>query len=219
MYNLIMKDILIQKKQFIFSLAYLAFILIAFQKMGEAMFSMGLVAFTYMLSMTSCAYEDKNKSDIMLNSLPVKRASIVAAKYISVLVYLVIGTLVYEVLTRIIDMLQIPLKAYPLSLETFIGGLVAVCLMTGIWFPIFYKFGYMKMRVANFVLFFLFFFGASFLVDYMQAGNKSSWAQSIISFLHAQSAITIAMFFAAAVIIFMLISFGLSVRFYKNREF
>lgn len=219
MYNLIIKDILIQKKQVVFSIIYLAFILVAFQGMGEAMLPMGLVALTYMLSMTSCGYEEKNKSDVMLNSLPIKRANIVAAKYISVFVYLVMGIIAYGLFTKIMIMMQVPLKTYPITLEAFIGGFVAVSLMTGIWLPIYFKFGYMKLRVVNFVLFFLFFFGTSFLTKYFKEKQNSQWVQNIIKFLDSQGDITIALVIIAIVIIFLFISYGLSVKFYSKREF
>ncbi|MEA4963723.1 ABC-2 transporter permease [Lutispora sp.] len=219
MYNLIVKDMLIQKKQMIFSLAYMAFVLVAFQGMGSSMFSAGLMAFTYMLAMTSCAYEDKNKSDVMLNSLPVKRSRIVAAKYLSVIVYLAMGTIIYMVSTSIIIMAQIPLKVYPLSLEIFIGVLISVGLMTGIWFPIFFKYGYMKLRVVNFVVFFLFFFGISFISDYLRKNQDAAWLQSMVNFFSSRSDAAIAAIFIASISIFLLISFMLSVWFYKNREF
>lgn len=218
MYNLIIKDILIQKKQVVFSIVYMAFILIAFQGMGEAMLPMGLVALTYLLSMTSCAYEEKNKSDIMLNSLPIKKTNIVAAKYISVFVYLVMGIISYALFTKIIIMTQIPLKTYPITLEAFIGGFVAVSLMIGIWLPIYFKFGYMKMRVVNFVFFFLFFFGASFLAQYFKDKQNRQWVNGIIDFLNSQGDITIALIIVAMVIIFLTISYGLSLRFYSKKE-
>ena len=219
MYNLIIKDILIQKKQVAFSIVYMAFILIAFQGMGEAMLPMGLVALTYMLSMTSCGYEDKNKSDIMLNSLPVKRANIVAAKYMSVFVYLVMGMIAYALFTKIIIMIQIPLKTYPITLEAFIGGFAAVSFMTGIWLPIYFKFGYMKLRVVNFVMFFLFFFGTSYLTKLFKENQNSQWVQNMINFLNSQGNIRIALVIAVMVIIFLIISYGLSLKFYSKREF
>ncbi len=219
MYNLIIKDILIQKKQVAFSIAYMAFILVAFQGMGEAMLPMGLVALTYMLSMTSCGYEEKNKSDIMLNSLPIKRTNIVAAKYLSVFVYFAMGMIAYVLFTKVIIMIQVPLKTYPITLEAFIGGFVAVSLMTGIWLPIYFKFGYMKLRVLNFVLFFLFFFGTSYLTKFFKEKQNSQWVQDIINFLNSQGNIRIALIIATMVIIFLIISYGLSVRFYSKREF
>lgn len=219
MYNLIIKDILIQKKQVLFSIIYLAFILVAFQGMGEAMLPMGMIALTYMLSMTSCGYEEKNKSDIMLNSLPIKRTNIVAAKYMSVFVYFAMGMIVYALFTKIMIMIQVPLKPYPITLEAFIGGFVAVSFMTGIWLPIYFKFGYMKLRVLNFVLFFLFFFGTSYLTRFFKEKQNSQWVQNIINFLDSQGDIIITLAIIAIVIIFLLISYGLSIKFYSKREF
>lgn len=219
MYNLIIKDILIQKKQVLFSIIYLAFILVAFQGMGEAMLPMGMIALTYMLSMTSCGYEEKNKSDIMLNSLPIKRTNIVAAKYMSVFVYFAMGMIAYALFTKIMIMIQVPLKPYPITLEAFIGGFVAVSFMTGIWLPIYFKFGYMKLRVLNFVLFFLFFFGTSYLTRFFKEKQNSQWVQNIINFLDSQGDIIITLAIIAIVIIFLLISYGLSIKFYSKREF
>lgn len=219
MFSLIIKDVLIQKKQLIFGIAYLAFVLVAFQGMGEAMLPMGLVAVTYMLSMTACAYEEKNKSDLLLNSLPIKRVNIVASKYLSVLIYAVMGILAYIAMITIINLLNMPLKTYPLSLEILIGSLAAVCLMTGIWFPIYFKFGYMKMRVANFVLFFLFFFGSSLMTQFIKSKQDSLWVKNIISFFDTKSDITIALLFLVIIALYMLLSFLLSVWFYNKREF
>lgn len=219
MFSLIIKDVLIQKKQLIFGIAYLAFVLVAFQGMGEAMLPMGLVAVTYMLSMIACAYEEKNKSDLLLNSLPIKRVNIVASKYLSVLIYAVMGILAYIAMITIINLLNMPLKTYPLSLEILIGSLAAVCLMTGIWFPIYFKFGYMKMRVANFVLFFLFFFGSSLMTQFIKSKQDSLWVKNIISFFDTKSDITIALLFLVIIALYMLLSFLLSVWFYNKREF
>ncbi|SHI96417.1 ABC-2 transporter permease [Lutispora thermophila] len=219
MFNLVIKDILIQKKQLIFSLVYLVFILVTFQGMGEAMFPMGLVAMAYMLSMTACAYEEKNRSDLLLNSLPIKRESIVASKYLSVFVYTLMVTALYEAMVIIINILNIPLKTFPLSLEMFIGGLVAVCSMTGIYFPIYFKFGYMKMRVANFVLFFLFFFGSSYMTHFLNSNHDSLLVNGIINFFNTQSDITISLVLLIIIAVYMLLSFLLSAWFYNRREF
>lgn len=219
MFRLMAKDILIQKKQLLFSLVYLAFILFAFQGLGVVMYPMALVAITYMLSMTYCAYEEKNKTDLLLNSLPISRKSIVASKYISAILYAIMGTLVYVVMITIIRLLNIPLKTYDLSLEILIAGFAAVCLMVGLWFPIYFKFGYIKMRVVNFVLFFLFFFGSSFLIRYLESQKYDPWNNGIISFLSSQSDVVIVLMLIVIIALYMVLSFLLSVWFYNRREF
>lgn len=219
MFRLMAKDILIQKKQLIFSLVYLAFILVAFQGLGEVMYPMGLVAITYMLSMTDCAYEEKNKTDLLLNSLPINRRNIVASKYISALLYAVMGTLAYMVMITVVRLLNIPLKTYALSLEILISGFTVVCLMVGLWFPIYFRLGYIKMRVVNFVLFFLFFFGSSFLINYFESKKYDPWDNGIISFINSQSDITIGLMLIVIIALYMILSFLLSVWFYNRREF
>jgi len=218
MINLIIKDILIQKRQLVFSLLYLGFMIIAFQSFGEIMFSAGIVAFIYMLSMTACASEDKVKSDIMLNSLPIKRVNIVLQKYISIYIYFIMGTISYIVFSKLLQFLQIPIKTYSLTLEVFLAGFMASSFMAGLYFPLYFKFGYMKMRIVNFILFFLIFFGISLLSKYIQGSTSLHFFYNI-NVLWGNNKM---LFIAVAALIFvtlMAISLGLAVYFYKKREF
>lgn len=213
-----MKDILIQKKRLLFNFAYILLIIFAFQSIHEAMFLTGVVAFTYSLVMTACAYEDVNKSDMMLNSLPVKRKDIVAAKYLSVFVFFLLGTLAYLLITSVISLLNLPLNILPLTAESFVGGIVSVGLITGIYLPVFFKFGYVKSKIFNFILFFGFFFGlTSLLLAFRDSGNPFMKAADV--FLESQGNLVVAVILLAAVFLFMLISFGISAAFYKRREF
>lgn len=88
MLNLVMKDIIVQKKSIAFAVLYIFFFIVAFQSVGEMTFTCAITAFSYILVMGGFAYDDKNKADIMLNSLPLKRYNIVLAKYISLLTLL-----------------------------------------------------------------------------------------------------------------------------------
>ena len=218
MLNLIIKDILIQKKQFIFALLYFGFLIFAFQSFGQVMFSAGIVAFIFMLSMTSCAHEDKVKSDIMLNSLPIKKANIVLQKYISVYIYFIMGVITYIVFSKLIQILQIPVKTYSLTYEVFITGLIASSFMAGSYFPLYFKFGYMKMRIVNFVLFFLIFFGISLLSRYFQGGKDFRFLANLVKLWESNELLTIIVS-GIIFIMLMLASFSLAVYFYKKREF
>lgn len=135
MYNLILKDILIQKKIILLSFAYIVFFAIAMQGAGMVMYPTALTAITYMLVLTSCAYDEKNKADVMLNSLPLKRANIVLAKYLSIIVYIVIGTVAYWLITTLIALIGLPVKVHPISLEGLAGGLFAIGLINGVFYP------------------------------------------------------------------------------------
>jgi len=219
MYNLIVKDILVQKKRVVFSFVYILIILFAFQGLGEAMFSAGVVACTYMLLMTACAYEDKNKTDVMLNSLPLKKSTIILAKYISVFLYFVLATAAYLIFQYIIDRMGFSIEIYSLTLENFVGGLVAVSLLSGIYLPVFFKVGYIKSKVLNFILFFCFFFGISFLIDILGKFKNGILLENITEFFQYTGDAVIAAIILALVFIFMSISYYISLKLYRRREF
>lgn len=219
MYNLVLKDIMIQKKQIVFAFAYLLLIMFAFQSLGEVMFSAGIVAFTYMLVMTSCAFEDKNKADVMLNSLPLKKSTIVLAKYASVFVYFVLGTAAYSILTSILGIMELPIKIYPLTLKNFIGGLVGVSLMSGIYLPVFFKVGYTRSKILNFILFFVFFFGISYLMGIFKEYQNSALLKNIAELLQNNGDAVIAAIIFVLILIIEAVSYYVSLKLYKSREF
>ncbi len=218
MFNLIAKDILVQKKQLPLSFAYILLIVFAFQSVGKAMFAVSIVAFTYMMIMTSCAYEDKNKADILLNSLPLKRSSIVLAKYLSVLVFFLMGTVAYAILTLVISISGIPIKPNPLSLESFVGGFAGVSLLSGLFLPVFFKLGYIKSKIYNFILFFVFFFGVSALSEVLQK-QEIAWMKDITHFIQTKSDALIAVLLLGVILVFLMISYNVAAWFYKQREF
>ncbi len=218
MFSLIAKDILVQKKQLPLSFAYILLIVFAFQSVGNAMFAVSVVAFTYMMIMTSCAYEDKNKADIMLNSLPMKRSSIVLAKYLSVLVFFIMGTAAYAILTLVLSLSGAPIKPGPLSLESFIGGFAGVSLLSGLFLPVFFKLGYIKSKIYNFILFFIFFFGISTLSGILE-NQESDWMKDMVHFIQTKSDALIAVLLLSVILVFLIISYNVAAWFYKQREF
>lgn len=219
MLNLVVKDILVQKKSIILSFIYILFIIFTFQKVGPLMFPAGIVAFVYMLVLTSCAYEDKNNADIMVNSLPIRRSEVVLAKYISVFVFLLLGTVAYVVLTGIVNIVQLPFKTYPITLEGFLGAALSVSVIAGIYFPLFFKNGYIRSKVANFIIFFGFFFGITSLINVFKNNENSVLIKSVTEFFISKPDYINIVIIIAFISILNYISYILSVRFYTNREF
>jgi len=94
MLNLIIKDMIIQKKTFLYVLLYSVFISFAFSSLkpiGVGLYVLNPVITTYFLITYALIYDDKNKSEIILNSLPLSRVDIVISKYISIFVFAAIG--------------------------------------------------------------------------------------------------------------------------------
>jgi len=177
------------------------------------------VAVVYILLLNSFAYEDKNKSEIMLNSLPISRSDIVLAKYLSILVYMGLATVSYISSNLIVKALGISVNIVQLSLEGMTAAFLAVALMTSIYLPIFFKFGYIKARLFNLLIFLLFFFGPPLLVNVY---NNPKYQNSILSFIEGLATWKdwqIAAILFGFSLLILAISYWISINIYKNREF
>ena len=218
MLNLVLKDILIQKKSVLFAIIYIVFFMCVFHSLGTMMSASAIVAFTYILLMGAFAHDDKSKADTMLNSLPVKRESVVIAKYISLLLFLAIGAAVYIILFNIIQIINLPLKAFPLTLECLVGALFGVSLMNSIYFPVLFKIGYTRAKVLNLILFFAFFFGVPAIVNLFTSNIDKEFFDSILSVVNSQSDAVIGFSIVALAFLLLIVSYFISVKFYKQRE-
>lgn len=219
MFNLVLKDLLVLKKNFLFGIVYILIMIVAFQQIGGSMLAASIVVFSYMMVQLACAYDEKNKADILLNSLPLNRSTIVTAKYISIFIFTAITIVYYILLTAIVKILELPLNVYPVSLEGIIGILFALVLISGIYFPIFFKVGYIKSKIANFVLFFVVFTGGGILVPELIEDKNQAFIQGILQFLRKQSKLQVIVEIFLVMILLLVISYALSLKFYRKREF
>ena len=219
MLQLIVKDMLIQKKTLLLGLFYVILMVVAMQSSATAMLPTGVMALTYILMMTACAHEDKSKADILLNSLPVGRPFIVMAKYLSVFVYAALGVIYYMLVTGIINAVGIPLRTYPVTAEGLVGALFAVSFIISIYFPAFIKMGYIRSKFINFIMFFVIFFGIGALASVFNAETDSALVSGIKEILFGLSEFQAVAGILAIILLMLAGSYLLSVRFYKSREF
>lgn len=217
MFKLVLKDILVQKKTLAFALIYIIFTIFAFEGLVTGVFPTACVAVVYMLLLTACAYEDKNKCDIMINSLPIERKNVVLAKYLSVYIYALISAAVYFVATTLLQLVKVPVNIYPISLESFTGALFAVSLTSSLFLPVFFKLGYIKSKIFNFILFFLVFGGIGAIGTFLSHSNP--WLGEKLAELNKLPNVAIAAVIILISIFIQLVSYFLSVAFYKSREF
>jgi ABC-2 type transport system permease protein len=219
MFNLILKDILLQKKMIALILLYGIIFVFAFQNSEIAGFVAVVMAVTYALINTVASIEDKNKADIILNSLPIQRGKLILAKYISILVYMFMGVLSYIVATNLIKVFGFPIKVFPITIEAVMGAVIGVILMNSIYLPVFFKFGYTKSRIVSFILFFGMFFGIPAGIGYIKSNQNMSWIKDALEFLINRSDMQIAMLTISLMFLILLCSYMVSLRIYKNREF
>ncbi len=219
MLNLVWKDLILQRKTLLFGFVYILIFSFAFSTGGSAMFTAGAFAVTYLLIQTPAAHDDKCHADRMFNSLPVSRAAIVAAKYLSAPLYLLIGSAQYLAVYWLVKLVGIPFTMHPVTLEAFAGLLVVAAVYASVYYPILFRFGYMKTRYLNVGLFALLFATGSALVLAVKNTDGGRLADSISGFLASQPDWLIACGLLGVLLALLLGSWLLSARIYRRREF
>ena len=219
MFNLVIKDILVQKKSILFVIGYCFFLVFAFQSLEQAGPIAANIAVVYILLINSFGYEDKNKSDIMLNSLPISRRDIVLAKYLSIFVYMGLAILAYMGSSLLVKALRIPIDVVLLSLEGVTTAFLIVALMSSIYLPIIFKFGYIKAKLFNLVMFLFFFFVPTIIVNLYNNPRYHHYFVNFFQEFASWKNWQIALLLIAFSLLILSISYSISVSIYKKREF
>lgn len=219
MFNLVIKDILVQKKSILFALGYCFFLVFAFQSLEQAGPIAANIAVVYILLINSFAYEDKNKSEIMLNSLPISRRDIVLAKYLSIFIYMGLAILSYTGSSLLVKTLRIPINVVLLSLEGVTTAFLIVALMSSIYLPIIFKFGYIKAKLFNLVMFLFFFFVPTIIVNLYNNPRYHHYFVNFFQEFASWKNWQIALLLIAFSLLLLSISYSISLNIYKKREF
>lgn len=224
MLKLVWKDFLILRKVLWYAPLYSCGMAVAFSNSASAVaLSASTIGISYMLMIQACARDERNKSEIMLNSLPLRRRDIVLAKYLSIFPYAILGILAYLFTQGVVYVTGIPINIGSLSLEGVIGVLVAMMGMISIYFPVYFKLGYLRSNIVTTVLFLGFFFLIIALIGHGLQGINNPVAKNVLggaaNWLQTQGDWQIGSSLIALVLIVMAASFSLSLRFYSKREF
>lgn len=168
MFNLALKDIVIQKKiilvTIIFIIAYA--ILITFTNSTINLVNFVPIVITYTSIMGACSIDDKNNSNALFASLPIKRNYIVLGKYLSAFIFLVIGIIISIILLTVLNINKF--NALEDILIPTLSSLTCASLLCSIFFPVYFKFDYLKSRYFNILLFFAAFFLPGILYPYLK---------------------------------------------------
>ncbi|MFN2747378.1 ABC-2 transporter permease [Bacillus sp. z60-18] len=218
MYHLIKKDILMQKKTIKLSLFLMIFFTFTFSQLEHIGYTLAVLAITYQLTLGASSLEDKNNSDKILISLPIKRNIIVMSKYVSVYVYAAYAILVYFLLNMICQLLHIPLE-FPFTAIGAMGAVVAVTLFSAISFPLIFKYGYLKSKMANLIIFFVFIFGGTAVVKFLSEDEHFAFNKKLTEWIGSTSNAGSFILLIVALFAIIICSYGLSLKFYQKREF
>lgn len=221
MYNLILKDVFHIKRYLWVAPAYAIFAMIALHSMKGVVLTASTVGIAYTFMLQACNRDDKNKSDLMLNSLPLLRRDIVLAKYFSIFIYAAVGMVSYYLVWAI--MKGLGMQVSEITLLGLVGTLACVVTLSSIYFPLYFKLGYMKSNMFGMMIFFLFFFGPSlaarFVADFVVGTEFGKYIISFFAGINRQSVWSVPVLLLLMILVVMLVSYRISLRYYANREF
>jgi len=216
---LILKDLLLQRTMMLLAFAYVLLFAFAFQSMGDEGQLVAIISMVgYMFVMVGGAWEEKNNSDTLWNSMPAPKWKIVGAKYLAIPVYVAFVTLVYAVVSSAISLLQIPITTAPINVFVAALGTIGVFVAASLYYPVYFAFGYTKSRYWHFILIFGIVALSSMLPNLFP--EKPAWIDPLFEKLPKLTGD--AMFLVVAicfVALLVAVSFLLSLRFYGRREF
>lgn len=209
MFGLIKKDLLMIKQNLkVFLIVFIVFLSMTIINESDMTFILPLMA--TMLSISTFSYDSFNKWDAYAITLPNGRRNIVTAKYISTLLIVLISFGVSITSLLIMSKCGVALNLSS-SIAELIGCLAAVFIIISVMFPIIYKLGVEKGRIALFVLF----FGVTGLAVLISQNMHISISSNIIGFLNNYYKIIIPI----VACILMFVSYKFSERFYFKKEF
>lgn len=164
-----------------------------------------IIAYTYVLSITSFSYDVNGKSKYVLNSLPINAKEIVLYKYLSTFVYFAITIVYVKGYLWIINALKIKPVDY-FNLEMIIKALPVIMISTSIVFPAYFRFEPKIAQIVHMIVFMSLFIG---LANLNSLGINS--LAEHMKFLQG----TNKLFMAVGLYILSLI---LSMKLYQNRD-
>ncbi|MBU3155589.1 ABC-2 transporter permease [Clostridium estertheticum] len=222
MVNLIIKDILIQKKTIIYALLYAAFVFVCFSTIfpnGFGLYVMSPMVITYLYITLAVQYDDKNNSEVILNSLPLKRSDIVISKYMSIFVFGIIG-IICSTLVGAIGNATGRLKFIgSISLLDIVLVIMSICIFSSIYYPVYFKFGVAKIKIFTMVIFMIFFFVPMNAMSYVIKNPNNFFVQKFNYFINNTSTLTQNFIALTIGLIIFMISLMISIHIYNNKEF
>lgn len=233
MINLVWKDLQILKRILLIApiFAIYGFFIFSFTMKGGALIFITILV-TYTLLDRACDLDARNKSEIIMNSLPVSRRDIVLAKYLSVFPYAAIAILSSLFAQEVMSVTGISvLGGAPISqisLEGFVGALVSMVTFISFYYPIYFKLGYARIKWLGMILVLsLMFFipmGSNMARRLGEVSNPILQKILVLmgrlgNWLQTQADWQIASYMLVLALILMSASVRLSMRFYARREF
>lgn len=222
-WGLIKKDLLNLSSYKTSLLILIIFCAIAIGSTGTITFVPIIVcAITGMIALSTFNYDETSQADKYILSLPVTRQDIVLSKFILAISSTVIGALLGFLFTiALVNILNIIRPDSLITLDynnlltTTIGAMFGISLIQSIQIPSIYKWGAEKGRIQMFVLIFVLVVLVLGISYFIMNSNFNINLNDIENFMNKFGIITLIL----AMIIMYYISFKLSLKIFKHRDY
>jgi len=222
MLSLIWKDIMVQKHEKTLWVALVIALLNTYVLQTRiAVTLMTLIMTVYLLVVYANAFDYKYNGDILVNSLPVGRSIVVTAKYVSVYLYYaaaVVATLVFGLVFR---SLHLPTIDKVIGVNLAVLGLFLLSVYYSVFFPLYFKLGYMKSRWVNYLALLVMFViaGGIYSLVGSEMVEQTPSLDLLIGVLAGNAGLESNLVLVAAAGILIGISYAISQGIYANKEF
>lgn len=223
MFNLVLKDILMQKKSTkdLMIAILLNFIIICIlQFLGAAsVYILTPSIFAISLITSSCGFGERNDVDRMINSLPVNRKEIVISKYLSSFIFLIIGIVITIIFASIIKFSGLSHINRFMNLTDIIIVSIFTVVYSCVYLPIYLWLGYLKSQLINKVLNYFIFICVTITVGIVTLIDNGTAKDSLMNFVILPNfELYMVMSFLCCSIILISISIFTSLKIYINKD-
>ncbi|WP_077369050.1 ABC-2 transporter permease [Anaerosalibacter sp. Marseille-P3206] len=218
MFNLVKKDLKISIAINIFAVVYALFISVMGMNVPidfpvNIMYILGIINFVFVSVIYSNGYDDKNKSEVVLNSLPIDKVDIVRGKYLTLIIFILISCIFTFLFTNIIKGLGLTPDGRPVGIWDIVVAMSVLLVFYSIYYPFYFKLG--DLRMFNSILLILIFIGPTILGKIGKRFIKKDLITKLASLSLKQISLLIFIF----TILMYFISLQISKKLYMTREF
>lgn len=218
LFSLVVMNLTITRRYLLFVAAYSLVLPRMFPDFAISM-TAASAATVYMIFISLLAYEDKYNADKITGIIPISRKYIIISKYLTAFVTQILAFVFGIIAKYVTDTVLNWYRgdALPVNLQLPNFSVIAICLLittlcVSIYLPLYYLFGYQKLRIVSLVLFFALFFGGQLLSDFqIKPGLQNTFAKMTdndIAFLIICFCMVISFF-----------SYYFTCRIYRNKDF
>ncbi|HHV25567.1 MAG TPA: ABC-2 transporter permease [Tissierellia bacterium] len=218
MFNLVKKDLKLATKVNIFAVFYALFISAMGMSLPDfppanAMYILGIIMIVFITVIYSNGYDDKNKSEVFLNSLPIDKVDIVIGKYVTLIIFILISCIFTFLFTNTIKVLGLTSDGRPVGIWDIVVAMSVLLVFYSIYYPFYFKLG--DLRMFNSILFMFIFIGPTILGKI----GKRFITKDLITKLASLNLKQISLLIFIFTIVMYFISLQISKKLYMTREF